>query len=514
MDEAVPAERATRIDPRSSAAIQRRRIVIIVTLIGLITTAIGVWLAHLSVYLIGLGLTACALIALTTASTNRNNHRKRVVAITGVLGLVAAAVVLPAAASKYTSPSEAEWEWSGDGQVAVETALEVNNRILVPDDAGLHALDPRTGEEDWSYATDLHYFLTSADGHVLTMGRDSSAWLDPQGKVLWTQQDLERSGQLQGASPTPVAAAGDMLVFRDCQHPSTDDGTDADVHCDYRGFGTDGEAAYEVTGEGASRSITHRSGDVVPENWGGSKVLPSIFLAPEQIGQHEVRIVQADSGEVTATIDADGPAYVDDTIVVHQIDNVLPGTCDTQATRPDGSELWQAQTECFNAATLGTFVDDWIYLPFDSEDRHGGEAGTIALDTTTGESHEFGSSQEWSGRFSLRTPPDTLGPGTVIEPDEDSVAGLDPGSGEELWRIATSSDPSVNLANGGLVLSDEASEHNPFGAQGDRIYSIINPRTGEQISSLRVPRGAAAKPLGPQRVLVARKDSLMFVADE
>lgn len=496
-----------------------------------VMASIGLGLPLL-VYLISLAILARGLVHLCN-SVQEDRHRRY--ARIGTALLVVAAIVGPWGFLALERRGNPLWEVSTASPV--DLIYSDGSRVLFTDRDGLHAVDLRSGDVLWSYerievATADPWVLTAAtDGHVLAQyfirpGEMISAWISPEGEVLWSTTTPEDSGADLTADGQafrfPIASSGGHLVVAPC-----DD--DAETKsCRYVGIGPDGTE--EWSRDGMSRGELRATRTVY-------RGRDSSSLDPREIP--EVAVVQASGtptpgvltpaalvdpvdGSTTASIEVGASiAVLGDTVVYETGPAAEPGLCRTRGLSTDGDVSWERDAPCLTSDAIAP--GEWIYgtlegVPGSDVATTGGELhDSFAMDPSTGTWRRVGPLVNFNDRGSLET--GEPGADIVVQRHGHRLSAIDPGSGEEGWTLDvpnTASVPSVDVGQGAAAVyyAPEAIL-NPFTSGKARKHGtralVVDTRTGRVTGSYSSPTWIDAAPVAPGQMLIVREDDIALI---
>src|SRR5690625_943882 len=428
---------------------------LIFTFLGAGLVALGIVRTQPKVYIAGVALlviTVCLKMMRTLHRDESSGRPKKMLVPLIVIGLGASAIVIPRnAAQARTEPDDI---WSARIQNAVDMAL--HDRVLLTRGAvALSATDLETGELLWEHTdSNILQIHISNDGHVLARGK-SLTWLAPDGEKLWERKTDEY----------PVAAAGDVVVLRDC---------DADVGCEFRGidreenivfeYGTDGDPLDAIPYWLAATKSTNIETD---RSRGPSPIENLPMTAVIEADDAVAVVLNASTGK-TVEIDSMTPPAVSGDTIMHQISQDADAeVCEMAGTRADGEEFWREEMPC---SAWGIVIEDRYYGAIPNADDVDGADGedkplqdTLTVDLRTGKWRQHKPAMNWNEGHDSQT--SVLGADMIIERNEQQLTAIDPDTGDELWRTTVPGTrmPGVYIAHGEVAtLNRGMSSLNPF----------------------------------------------------
>jgi len=470
-------------------------------------------------YIVGIAFSSIALVffvvRMTGATYAVRRIRVRVGALAVVVALTAAVVLVPWAVAEQRRSVDAQW--TGSMERTYVQSMTVDGKLVFHDTANLRAIDLDSGEELWSRIFDdgIDAFYLSDDGHVLVITQAHGAsWLAPDGEQLWTWEDetpilsyVDPGVDFVESPPEDrwvvVAAKGDTVVLQQCVKESTPQ------QCTFRGIDSGGEVSFEIeapyAGEYRIANDDASSSHVAAPQ---AVVLPPMFLTSDE-HQDEVYLRSADTGQrETGTGIRPMPwdNYVDGDVLVQKIPRRVQGrgrgSCQMVATRIDGTRLWQSVMPCFDAAG-SDFIPGWIYT--DARRRY--EGGTQLMVNI--ENGEIGLVSDLKSPYSSSAGNVYASPDVAFYIGAEQFDGIDPESGEHLW--SRDAQDGFKFVDQSVIGMDYRDSYNPFIDEEESVATVIDPETGETITSVLLEEDSEIWPVATGQALVWQDGQLALI---
>lgn len=499
---------------------ERRRFVfgLVVAVIAAAVVGVVLWSSGgLVASLIALG--AVGVGVLLALSALRSAWVRRIGAAAAVL-VLALAVLVPwrlAVVERTGSPL-----WGIDVAGGVRGMHSDGERLLFTDDDGLHAIDLRSGQEQWVNPRNGRRngwsFDVSADGYVFVQidyPKDTEyRWISPDGEVLWSR------AYVRGESDPPfgevlAADSGSLVV-------TVEDGGD---RTRVVGIGPDGSETWSMQGSSPGLRIGYRYSDLELDS---PEDLPAIAAVADVSSENTGRansFVDPTNGEVLERVESGALSIAAGDVVVYQDEaEAAAATCRLQGRSADGEVSWTQDAPCLDGGAIAR--GDLVFYPVDRPEQAAGEerapdaVEAVALNSRTGQWHEVGPLAWFSRDMEAET--GVLGTDMVVQREGRQLTGVDPATGEEAWSLEVegrSPYPTVRAGHGAasvLIAPAERTSHNPFQAdediaEGTRVL-VVDTATGEVTGSLLAPEGVwSPTPVAPGQVVVGQGDRLTLI---
>jgi PQQ-like domain len=427
-------------------------------------------------------LAGCGLLALVLAAGSYRLVEPPPVGLLVVVPVLSLLVGVPWLLLRASEGDNVQWTAEGSPAWG---AFRLDDRIYVAETKGFAIVDPRTGENLGTFRSVLPRKRVTNSGLIAFSGDDRvEVYSAKDGKILDVAGDMV------------AAAAGDAIVVIDCAR-----GVEAMTRpCSYRGYGPGGRLRWTRTG--------YQRGVTAPYRQYGKAISSNLELS--EVPEVLVTMTAAKDGATVLRSPADGrelyrrarggrPVVAGDLAVFGE--RGTDGRCRLEAIRA-GARQWTAEYDC----------DEWHPQPVGRYlyDRVPGGIQVVELDG--------GATRLIGGDSDARSDADrtALGTDVVVTRRRNELHGIDPRTGEELWRMDVPGRrvAGVSTSAGAVDVLHQDLGRNPLRSAGERedgvVVLVLDALTGKKCGRYSDPAQIwASYAVGPGQVLVGDRDGTL-----